>query len=240
MAEPIPYPVRINRYLALTGVTTRRAADELIRAGLVSINGMAAVTGQYVEKGDKIDVREDISRPRKKFSYVLYYKPRGVVTHSPVKGERSIADVARFPGLFPVGRLDKESEGLILLTDDGRVTERLLHPRFAHEKEYEVIVREKIPARAKGVLEAGLVNAGEKLAAKKVSLTGPRALSIVLTEGKTHQVRRMLDALHLTVEKLKRIRIMNLNIGNLKSGEGAALEGLLRKKFLGELGLQER
>ncbi len=240
MAEPIPYPVRINRYLALTGVTTRRAADELIRAGLVSINGTTAVVGQYVEEGNRVDVREDASRPRKKFSYVLYYKPRGVVTHSPVSGETAIADVARFPGLFPVGRLDKESEGLILLTDDGRVTERLLHPRFAHEKEYEVSVREKIPTHAKKLLEAGLLSAGEKLAAKNVSFAGPRALSVVLTEGKTHQIRRMLDALHLTVEKLKRVRIMNLKIGNLKSGEGTALEELPRKKFLSELGLQER
>ena len=181
-----------------------------------------------------------VARPHKKFSYVLYYKPRGVVTHSPVSGETSIADVARFPGFFPVGRLDKESEGLILLTDDGRLTERLLHPRFAHEKEYEVVVREKIPPRAKKLLEAGIPSAGEKLAAKNVSLTGPRTLSVVLTEGKTHQVRRMLDALRLTVEKLKRVRVMNLKIGNLKSGEGEVLEGLLRKKFLGELGLRER
>ena len=238
MPEEIPYPVRVNRYLALTGVTTRRAADLLIKEGLVFINGKTAATGQYVERGDRVEVKEDTNKPKKRFTYVLYYKPRGIVTHSPVMGERSIAESSNFPGLAPIGRLDKDSEGLMLLTDDGRVTERLLHPRFAHEKEYEVTVREKVPARAKVLFERGIKSARERLSAKRVSIRSPHTFSVVLTEGKTHQIRRMSDALHLTVEKLKRVRIMDMKLGSLKEGQGRTLEGKEKTDFLASLGLK--
>ncbi|HLC95168.1 MAG TPA: pseudouridine synthase [Patescibacteria group bacterium] len=142
MSEKITFPLRINRYLALRGITTRRGADELIALGLVTINGTKAKLGDRVMSDqDTIEVLQNNKVPKKEHSYVAYYKPYGVITHSPQRGELSIQDVSGFATLFPVGRLDKASEGLILLTDDGRVTERLLHPRFAHEKEYIVTVR---------------------------------------------------------------------------------------------------
>jgi 16S rRNA U516 pseudouridylate synthase RsuA-like enzyme len=138
MEESIPFPVRINRYLALRGLTTRKAADGLIAAGRVLVNGQPATLGMKVNAEDSVEIQGEVRT--KPYRYIAYYKPRGIITHSPVRKEKSIADIFPEKGVFPIGRLDKASEGLILLTDDGRVTERLLHPRFVHEKEYEVIL----------------------------------------------------------------------------------------------------
>jgi len=237
MKEEIIYPIRINRYLALKGISTRRGADELISAGLVLINGKKAVLGDKVGETDNIEVLKKGNV--KKLVYIAYYKPRGIVTHSPRHGEKSISDIINMPGIFPIGRLDKESEGLIILTNDGRITERILHPRFSHEKEYEVVVREKIPTRTERVLENGIVaEDGEKLTAKKVNILGGHKMNIVLTEGKTHQIRRMLAALRLTVEKLKRKRVMDIRLGDLKPGEKKHIEDEDKKAFLNSLGLK--
>lgn len=234
------FPLRINRYLALRGLTTRRAADELIAAGSVLINGEKAKLGDRVASAnDRVEVIKNKKQPKKEHTYVAYYKPRGVITHSPQADEKSIQDVSGFVGLFPLGRLDKASEGLIILTDDGRVTERLLHPRFAHEKEYVVTVREKAHSQAKAILEQGVESEGEMLAAKKVEAIGPHTLKIILTEGKKHQIRRMLDTLHLTVEKLVRIRVMGVHLGALKAGQARVLKGSARASFLKSLDLGE-
>lgn len=240
MTEEIIFPIRINRYLALRGIATRRGADELIASGRVLIDGRRAKLGDRVESaGVNVEIVKSKKRVKKEHSYVAYYKPRGVVTHSPQEGEPSIEDISGFPGLFPLGRLDKSSEGLILLTDDGRVTERLLHPRFAHEKEYVVTVREKIHSQAKAILETGVESEGERLTARQVETLGPHTLKIILTEGKKHQIRRMLDVLHLTVEKLVRVRIMGVHLGALKSGQARTLKGSARASFLKSIGLGE-
>lgn len=237
--EPIPFPVRINRYLALKGIATRRAADDLIARGRVRINGKRALLGDRVEARDIVEV---VGGPKqgheKSFIYLAYNKPRGVVTHSPRPGQRGIVDSAGIPrGVFPVGRLDKDSEGLIILTNDGRVTERLLHPRFEHEKEYVVQVREKVSPMFQRILEGGVMCDGEKLTAKEVRIDGPHMMTIILTEGKKHQIRRMCSAAHLTVERLKRVRIMDVRLGPLGSGKIRALEGRTLQKFLSSLGL---
>lgn len=235
MEEHIPFPVRINRYLALRGLTTRKAADDLIVSGRVLVNGVPATLGMKVDADDAVEIKGEVrSKP---YRYILYYKPRGIITHSPQRREKSIADIFPEKGVFPIGRLDKASEGLIILTDDGRVTERLLHPRFIHEKEYEVVVREDIPNNAEARLLAGVMSDGETLSAKRVKKTGRTSLAIVLVEGKKHHIRRMLDALHLTVKELKRVRIMDLRIGTLAPGEGRMLELGEQKSFLAALKL---
>ncbi len=240
MPEEISYPIRINRYLAQKGLATRRGADELIEAGLVLIDGTKAILGDKVETAEtRVEVIKDKKRPVKKLEYIAYYKPRGIIAHSPQEFQYSIDQVSGYPGMFPIGRLDKESEGLILLTNDGRVTERLLHPRFKHEKEYTVIVREDIPSNLKRVLEDGVYNSGEWLKAKKVVVVPPHLLHIILTEGKKHHIRRMLAEAHLTVEKLVRTRIMDIHLGALKPGKGRVLEGAARKAFLASIELQE-
>lgn len=237
--ESVSYPIRLNRYLALQGLATRRGGDELIAAGLVTIDGQVAKLGDKVESASqRVELSRDAVHGSKQHSYLAYYKPRGIITHSPQRNEREIADVSGYPDLFPVGRLDKDSEGLILLTDDGRVTERLLHPRFAHEKEYAVVVRERIPSNVRRILEEGVESEGERLTAREVRIIGPNQLSIILTEGKKHEIRRMLDSVHLTVERLVRVRIMNIRLGSLKIGELRPLVGRSREAFLHELGIR--
>lgn len=235
MEEQIPFPVRINRYLALRGLTTRKAADGLIASGRVLVNGQPATLGMKVNAEDTVEVRGEVrSKP---YRYIAYYKPRGIITHSPVKREKSIADIYPEKGVFPIGRLDKASEGLIILTDDGRVTERLLHPRFVHEKEYEVVLQEAIPTGTAEKLMRGIESEGERLTAKHVKNINRFELSIVLTEGKKHQIRRMLSALHLTVKELKRVRIMDIRIGALVPGEGHQFTRTEEDAFLISLGL---
>lgn len=235
MEEQIPFPVRINRYLALRGLTTRKAADGLIASGRVLVNGKPAELGMKVNAEDVIEVRGEVrSKP---YRYIAYYKPRGIITHSPMKREKAIADIYPEKGVFPIGRLDKQSEGLIILTDDGRVTERLLHPRFVHEKEYEVVLQEAAPANVAEKLVRGIESEGERLSAKHAKCINKFELRIVLTEGKKHQIRRMLSALHLTVKELKRVRIMDIRIGALIPGEGHQLTRSEQDAFLIALGL---
>ncbi|OJI08569.1 hypothetical protein BK005_00550 [bacterium CG10_37_50] len=229
--------MRLNRYLELSGQATRRGADELIKAKLVKVNGQTAVLGQKINQTDQVFVLK--KRRTKAFQYVLFYKPKGIVSHSPqVIGDKAISGVAKFPGTFPVGRLDKASEGLIILTDDGRVTERLLNPQSKHEKEYLVMVREKIPGFAVKILTQGVKNQGEKLKAKKVIIVDDHQLRIILTEGKKHQIRRMLSEIRLTVNSLKRIRIMDWGLGSLQPGQGRLLNKLEQIEFLTSLNLK--
>ncbi|MGK2849062.1 MAG: pseudouridine synthase [Minisyncoccota bacterium] len=240
MSEILEFPVRLNRYMAIRGLATRRFADTLITSGLVLLNGKKAQLGDRVETiHDTVEVLKTTKNKQKARTYVAYCKPQGVITHSPQFGEASITEISGFPGLFPVGRLDKASEGLILLTNDGRVTDRLLHPRFAHEKEYIVTVREKILPSAKHIMERGIQSDNEILTAKKVEIIGVHTMRIVLTEGKKHQIRRMSDALHLTVEKLVRVRIMGIHLGSLKPGQSRVLKGTARISFLKSLDLPE-
>lgn len=231
--------MRLNRYLALRGFATRRKADELIAAGLVRIDGRVATIGDRVEREDQeIVVGKEASLFQKDHVYYVYYKPRGIITHSPQGKEKSIGDIVPMKGVFPVGRLDKDSEGLMILTSDGRVTERLLHPRFEHEKEYVVTIQEAWPREAKALLETGVVENGDRLTAKRFTSMGKNQASIILTEGKKHQIRRMLGSLGLTVTELRRVRIMGVHLGSLKPGEKRALAGKAKANFLHDLDLQ--
>ena len=227
------YPMRINKYLAHKKHCTRREADELIAAGKVLVNGRRAQVGEVVDESDTVEVR---FRPRT-YRYFAYNKPRGIVTHSPQEGEKEIADVAGIPGVYPVGRLDKDSSGLIILTDDGRIVERLLSPDSGHEKEYVVAVKEPLAANFKQRMERGVEIEGYRTKENRVRLIGPKTFAITITEGKRHQIRRMCAALGYAVEKLERVRIMNIRLSPLKSGEHRAIEGEELATFLAELGL---
>lgn len=234
------YPLRLNRYLALRALTTRRGADVLIAAGKVRINGRVAVMGDKVtSEADRVEVDRDALPSARAHRYVAYHKPRGIITHSPQRGERSIADVCGVAGVFPVGRLDKDSEGLIILTDDGRVTDRLLAPGRGHEKEYVVTVAEQIPADVPDRLRAGVVDDGQRLRAADATITEPRTLTVILTEGKKHQVRRLCRGVGLTVRRLVRTRIMDVHLGSLPVGDSRHLRGMALRAFLADLGLSD-
>lgn len=239
LAHEIEYPIRLNRYLALKGLATRRGADELIAAGLVTLDGRVAKIGERVERADqRVVLGREARALHQSAVYYAYYKPRGIITHSPRGKEREIKAISGLRGVFPVGRLDKDSEGLIMLTNDGRITERLLSPHLAHEKEYVVTVAGILPPDLRIRLEAGIEESGERLVAKKVSLLGKHQATIILTEGKKHEIRRMLGTLGCSITSLKRIRIMGVHLGSLAPGEYRLLAGAARSKFLHDLGLE--
>ncbi len=235
--EQITYPVRINKYLALVGEETRRGADPLVKAGLVLINGKRAEPGQWVNEGDRVEVKR---KAPKRYAYFAYNKPFGIITHSPQEGERDIKQVTRKsampPDVFPLGRLDKNSHGLIILTNDGRITDRLLHPSYEHEKEYVVKVQNKLQGNFKRVMERGVDIEGYVTKPCTVKVLDDHTFSIRLTEGKKHQIRRMVVALKNDVANLKRTRIMNVELGRLAPGASRPIEGEELATFLRSLG----
>ncbi len=230
------YPIRINKYLAEEQHSTRRGADELIEQGAVTINGRKAKLGEMVHESDTVEVSYRAGK-RKKLIYLAYHKPRGVVTHSAQKGDEDINDKVPVKGVFPVGRLDKDSSGLIILTNDGRITERLLGPKYEHEKEYVVTTKERLRANFKEKMEAGVQIDEDRTKPCKVEILGERKFKVVLTEGKKHQIRRMCVALFQEVETLRRVRVMNVEIGDLKENAYRNIEGEELSTLLKDLGL---
>ncbi len=246
-ARPVPtpaptgslYPMRLNKYLALKGHATRRDADLLIEKKKVYVNGTVAQLGDKVREMDTVEVRGH-GRP-KAYIYLAFNKPAGMDTHREATGEKNVldslpADLKRLSP-FPVGRLDKASHGLLLITNDGRITDRLLNPKHAHEKTYEV--RTKLPLRTsfKEKMEAGVSIEGYVTKPANVEVLGENRFRITLTEGKTHQIRRMVVALFNEVTDLKRIGIMNIKMGPVKSGGYRQIEGKELTTFLRLLGL---
>lgn len=229
------YPIRINKYLAQNDVCSRREADILIKEGSVKINGKPAKLGDLVNEKDEIEVWQD-----KDYLYYAFNKPKGIITHSPQAGEKSIADIVSLPDkVFPLGRLDKDSNGLILLTNDGRITDKLLNPIHGHEKEYlvkvdKLITESFIRRMAKGVL----LDNGYRTKECVIKKRNPNSFVIVLTEGKKRQIRRMCERLGFGVLELKRTRIMNITLGNLKLGTFRAVKKEELKDFLKALKLE--
>jgi 23S rRNA pseudouridine2604 synthase len=239
LKDATSYPMRINRYLALKGYATRREADALIEGERVLINGRLAELGDKVAEGDDVVVKSGGSSKIR--TYFAYNKPRGVITHSPQGEETDIKmETAKFKeleGAFPVGRLDKDSYGLIILTTDGRITDRLLNPVHTHTKEYEVKTARPLPADFKEQMERG-VDIGDYVTQPcVVTILGKDLFAITLTEGKKHQIRRMVAALHNDVEELKRTKIMNIELGGLAPGTYRVIEGEELSTFLKSLGL---
>jgi len=224
--------MRINKYLAHKNYCSRREADALIVAGKVLLNGKAAQLGDKVKETDKVDVRFRT----KKHRYFAYNKPRGIITHSPEEDERDIRQSIPLVGVFPIGRLDKDSRGLIILTDDGRITDKLLNPEYSHEKEYIVSTREELPSQFKAKMEAGVNIEGYVTKPATVTVISPKKFSIVLTEGKKHQIRRMVAFFGLATASLERTRIMNIRLSGLKEGESRPILGQELASFLKALG----
>lgn len=216
--------MRINKYLALQKLSTRRGADELIKDKKVFINGKLAILGSKVNDGDKVEIK---GAKEKKYLYFAYNKPTGVETSSPQEG------------LFPLGRLDKASHGLLILTNDGRITDRLLNPKYVHEKEYIVKTSNKLRSSFKNKMEAGvnIEGKGEYLKTKKckVEIINDFTFKITLTEGKKHQIRRMCSSLFQEVADLKRIRIMNIELGDLKPNSMREIKNKELSDFLSHI-----
>ncbi len=229
------YPMRINKYLAHKGYSTRKGADELIEDGKVIINGRIALLGDKVNETDIIELKQ--SKKEKSYQYFAYNKPRGIITHSTSKNESDITEIFPLKDVFPVGRLDKDSYGLIILTNDGRITDRLLNPIYVHEKEYLISVNKPINARFKFLMERGVNIEGYITKPCKIEIIGKNSFKIILTEGKKHQIRRMCAALGYNITDLKRTRIMNIQLGNIGVGKYREIKNQELSEFLGSLGL---
>lgn len=222
------YPIRINKYLRDLGLASRREADEIIAAGKVFVNGKRAEQGMLIHAQDKVTLR---GKNEKEYAYLAYYKPRGLATQSQ-EGSASVIAEWREKGLFPIGRLDKESEGLLILTNDGRLTTRLLSTEAKFEKEYIVKVKERLRKGIPAIFKKGMMTEtfGRVLPAK-TKMIDENTLSVILQEGKRHQIRVMLGELGYTVYALKRIRIGHITLGRLKPGETRELNEREIKAF---------
>jgi 23S rRNA pseudouridine2604 synthase len=215
------FPMRLNKYLAHQGLASRREADTLIVAGKVTINGKKATLGQQVNERDDVKV----TGKTKEKTYLAYYKGRGIITHSPEAGETDIktriAKDYKLTDIYPLGRLDKDSEGLIILTNDGRLTGPLLDPERGNEKEYEVTVDKAINGWFLKHMAEGVKIERYTTKPAVVTPVGTAKLKfrITLTEGKKHQIRRMCAALGYQVMNLRRVRIMNIEVGKLKPNQ---------------------
>ncbi|BAU29697.1 pseudouridine synthase [Aneurinibacillus soli] len=212
--------MRINKFISETGICSRREADKWIEAGRVTINGVRAELGSIAEAGD--DVRVD-GRPigtKKTSVYIALNKPVGITSTTENKIKGNIVDFVNHPErIFPIGRLDKDSEGLILLTNDGDIVNKILRAENNHEKEYIVTVNKPItPAFVKGMSE-GVRILGTRTKPCRVTQVSDRVFRIILTQGLNRQIRRMCQAFGYNVVKLQRIRIMNIQLGSLKIGQ---------------------
>jgi 23S rRNA pseudouridine2605 synthase len=219
-----PKKIRLQKYCSEKGIASRRKAEEYIRKGWIKVNGeIVTELGFKVDpQKDKVELISAAKQEKSQFKYILLYKPTGYVTNLPKKGEKEAktllsADDRKL--VHAVGRLDKDSEGMLLFTNDGVVAHRLTSPKFNHEKEYEVTVSRAISERAISQYKKGIVIQGIITKPVEVVPIGKNVYSFVLREGRNRQIRRMLLNLGYTVLKLKRVRIGELKIGNLKPGD---------------------
>jgi len=230
--------IRLNKYLAQAGICSRRKADEHIGAGDVYVNGAPASLGMRVDpENDCVVFQGQVITPQpQRLVYYALYKPRGVIsTARDEKGRTTVVDlVPPQPRVYPVGRLDKDSEGLIILTNDGTLAYELTHPKFEHPKEYEVLVQPQdeslTPKKVKELFEKGIVIEGKQFKADVVHFNAPDAegltLHITLHTGYKRQIRRMCEAIGLSVISLKRVRISKLRLESLglTSGEYVTIQ----------------
>ena len=212
--------MRLNKFIAETGVCSRREADKWIEAGRVMCNGATATLGTQVNEGDEVRIDGKRVGAKKKQIYIALNKPVGIVcTTEPDIKDNIVEFVGHRERIFPVGRLDKDSEGLILLTNDGDIVNEILRSENNHEKEYLVTVDRAITDLSLKMLAGGVKILGQMTKPSKVSRVGANAFRIILTQGLNRQIRRMCSALGYKVQRLKRVRIMNVKLGNLETGK---------------------
>ncbi|MBW2409938.1 MAG: rRNA pseudouridine synthase [Deltaproteobacteria bacterium] len=213
--------MRIQKYLSAAGVCSRRKGEELILAGRVSVNG-AVVTELGTKANPDLDLVEVDGKAvhiEQERVYIVLNKPREYVTSTRHRGEPVVTDLVDLPRrIYPVGRLDKDSTGLLLLTNDGRLHHRLSHPSFDHEKEYVVRVARPIPDGALERLARGVPMMGTRTRPAHIKRISRKQFNIVLQEGKNKQIRRMVRKVGNHVTELQRIRIANIKLGKLAEG----------------------
>lgn len=212
------FPIRINKYLRDRNLASRREADVLVEQGRVFVNKKPATIGMMIQERDEVTVKGN----PKKYQYLAYNKPRGLPTQD-FEGQQSVITEWKRKGLYPIGRLDKDSDGLLILTNDGRYVRKVLSQYSKYEKEYIVRVKERLRAGIPRIFKGGLKTKtlGTLLPAES-EIINPTTIRIILHEGKKHQIRIMLNEMHYTVVSLTRVRIGDIKLGDLKPGQTRA------------------
>jgi len=218
--------MRLNNYISMTGICSRRVADDYIKANRVKVNNTLAVLGMQINETDEVRLDDELIKPKTKTVTLAYHKPIGITCTTDLSISNNIIEAIRYPErIFPIGRLDKDSEGLILLTNDGSLVNRILRAENHHTKEYLVSVNKPITPifiqqMSKGV---SIFNPVRKCMTVTlpaiVQLVNTYTFSIQLTQGLNRQIRRMVSACDYKVTDLKRIRVMNINLANLERGQ---------------------
>ena len=214
--------IRINKYLSDAGVCSRREADRLTEAGRVTVRGTVVSTGEKIFPDEEICIDGKPIKKQEKKILLLFYKPKGIVCSTrQQRDEITVTEYLNYSvRIYPVGRLDKESEGLLLLTNEGDLVNRIMKAGNYHEKEYEVTVNKRITNEfihnMRNPVPLDEINAVTRRC--KVIKEGPNEFRIILTQGLNRQIRRMCEYFGYRVTKLKRVRIMNIELGNLKEG----------------------
>ncbi|TFE00174.1 23S rRNA pseudouridine(2604) synthase RluF [Jeotgalibacillus sp. R-1-5s-1] len=233
--------MRINKFISESGKASRRAADRLVEEGKVKINGKTAKIGAQVEPGDEVMVNGQTIRLARNNVYIALNKPVGITCTSEKGVKGNIIDLVNHPlRISHVGRLDKESEGLILLTNDGDIINEILRPENEHEKEYVVSVDKPITPEFVKQMSEGVKILGTKTKPCKVVELSKFEFQITLTQGLNRQIRRMCEALGYEVYRLQRTRIMNIHLNNLPVGQWRDLSKKERTQLFRELDYEPR
>ena len=212
--------VRLNKFIADSGYCSRREADRLIQEGRVTIDGRVGALGDRVLPGMRVVCDGHELSGRGERVYIMLNKPRGIVCTADPREPMNVVDYVGYPiRIFPVGRLDKDSEGLLLLTSDGEIVNRLLRAAGGHEKEYEVEVDKPLTREFMERMMSGVEILGTTTLPCRLRRTGARSFNLVLVQGLNRQIRRMCEALGYNVQKLRRVRINNIRIGTLQPGQ---------------------
>jgi len=228
--------IRLNKYIASSGLCSRREADTLIESGKVTINGIVAVQGSKVLDGDVVEVNGRKVTPEDDMVYIAFNKPLGITCTTDTRDPSNIIDYIGFDErIFPVGRLDKNSSGLILLTNDGSIVNKLLRAENGHEKEYLVTVNRPYDKNFIKSMESGVPVLGQLTLPCRIKPADDRSFKIILHQGLNRQIRRMCEYLGYKVTKLKRIRFMNIMLGDLETGKWRYLTSAEKKELLKDI-----
>ena len=227
--------IRLQKFLSEAGICSRRKGEEYITAGLVSVNNhVVTELGTKIDpKKDRVEFKGRLVEPEDRLVYLVLNKPKGFVTSCRQPGDKIVLDLVDIPErIFPIGRLDKDSTGLLILTNDGSLHHWLSHPSFDHEREYDVTVTKPMPDGALRTLAKGMPMMGTKTRPAKVERISSRRFRIVLKEGKNRQIRRMVRKVGNQVARLRRIRVANIKLGKLTEGTWRFLTEKERKELL--------
>lgn len=233
--------MRINKFISESGKASRRQADRLVEEGRVTINGKKAKIGDQVKPGDEVLVNGSVARVARNNVYIAVHKPVGITSTTEKKVKGNLVDMVNHPlRIFNIGRLDKDSEGLILMTNDGDIVNEILRAEGEHEKEYIVSVDKPITPEFVAQMEAGVKILGQKTLPCKVRPLSKFDFNITLTQGLNRQIRRMCEALGYEVFRLQRVRVMNITLGKLPPGQWRDLSKKEREQLFRELNYEPK